>query len=40
MYGFPKEKVNAIMMLYKNTKPMIRSFDGDTNFFDIVVEVL
>ena len=28
------------MMLYKNTKLMIRSTDGDTNFFDIVTGIL
>ena len=32
----PKETVTATMMLYKNTKAMIRSLDGDTNFFNIV----
>ena len=34
-YGLPKEIVSAIMMLYKNTKAMVRSPDGDTDFFDI-----
>ena len=33
-YGFPKEKVTAIMMVYKNTKAMVHSLDGDINFFD------
>ena len=28
------------MMLYKNTKAMVRSPDGDANFFDIVAEIL
>ena len=28
------------MMLYKNRKAMVRSSDGDTNFFDIVARVL
>ena len=37
-YGLLKETVTAIMMIYKNTK--VRSPDGDTNFFDIVVGVL
>ena len=28
------------MMLYKNTKEMVRLPDGDTNFFDIVTGIL
>ena len=28
------------MMLYKNTKVKLRSPDGDTNYFDIVADVL
>ena len=28
------------MMLYRNTKAMVRSLDGDTDFFDIVAGVL
>ena len=28
------------MMLYKNTKATVHSFDGDTNFFDIITVVL
>ena len=39
-YGLPKETVNAIMMLYKDTKAMVRTPDGDTDFFDIVAGVL
>ena len=39
-YGLPKETVSAIMMLYKNTKVKVRSSDGDTDFFEIVVRVL
>ena len=35
-YGIPEETVEAIMMLYKNT----RSPDGDTDFFDIQAGVL
>ena len=35
-YGIPKETVNAIMMLYKNTRAKVRSPDGDTDFFDIL----
>ena len=38
--GLPKEIVTAIMMLYKNTKVKVRSVDGDTDYFDIVVCVL
>ena len=37
-YCLPKETVAAIMMLYKNPKVKVRSPDGDTNFFDIVME--
>ena len=29
-YGIPKEIVTAIMILYRNTKLMVRSPDGDT----------
>ena len=36
-FGFPKETVTAIMMLYKNPKVKFRSPDGDTDFFDIGV---
>ena len=39
-YGLPKETVAAIMMLYRNTKVKVRSPDGDTDSFDIVVSVL
>ena len=39
-YGFPKETVAVIMMLYKNTKVKVRSPDGDTDYFDIVAGVL
>ena len=34
-YGTPKETVNAIMMLCRNTRSMVRSPDGDTEFFNI-----
>ena len=34
--GLPKEIVITIMMLYKNTKAMVRSPEGDTDFFEIV----
>ena len=39
-YGIPSETVDAIMMLYKNTRSMVRSPDGDTAFFDILAGVL
>ena len=39
-YGLPKETVAAIMMLYKNTKVNVRSPDGNTDFFDIIADVL
>ena len=38
--GLPKETVAAIMMLYRNTKVKVRSPDGDTDYFDIVADVL
>ena len=37
--GLLKGTVNAIMMIYKNTKATVRSPDSDTDFCDIVVEV-
>ena len=39
-YGIPQETVSAIMMLYRNTQSMVRSPDGDTDFFDILAGVL
>ena len=39
-YGLPKETVAAITILYRNTKPEVRSPDGDTEYFDIVAGVL
>ena len=39
-YGIPKETVEAIMILYRNTKVKIRSPDRDTKYFDIVAGVL
>ena len=39
-YGLPKETVAAIMILYRNTKVKVRSPDGDTEYFNIVAEVL
>ena len=38
--GIPKETVNAIMMLHKNTRAKVHSADGDTDFFDILAGVL
>ena len=40
VYGLPKETVAAIMVLYKNTKSLVRSPDGDTKFFEILAGVL
>ena len=37
-FGLHKETVSA--MLYKNTKVIVCSPDGDTNFFDIIAGVL
>ena len=39
-YGLPKETVAAIMMLYRNTKVKVRSPDRDTDYFNIVADVL
>ena len=39
-YGQPKETVAAVMILNRNTKLKVRSPDGDTDYFDIVAEVL
>ena len=33
-YCLPNETITAITMLYKNTKAMVRSPDGNTDFFD------
>ena len=38
-YGLPRETITAKMMLYKNTKAMGCSPDGDTDFFNIVTGV-
>jgi len=35
-YGIPAETVSAIMMMYANTRSLLRSPDGDTDFFDIM----
>ena len=39
-YSLPKETVAAITILYRNTKVIVRSPDGDTEYFDIVARVL
>ena len=39
-YGIREETVNAIMMIYKNTRSMVISPDGDTPFFKISIGVL
>ena len=39
-YGIPKETVDAIMIMYQDTQSMVRSPDGDTDFFDISAGVL
>ena len=38
-YGLSSETVNAIMILYKITRSMVRSPDGDTPFFEITIGV-
>ena len=35
-----KEIIAAIMMLYKNMKVKVCSWDGDTDYFDFVADVL
>ena len=32
--------ITAKMMFYKDIKPIVRSSDGDSDFFDIVAKVL
>ena len=39
-YGLPQETVNAIYMLYQDSKAMVRSPDSDTDFFQIISGVL
>ena len=39
-YGHPKEIITTIMMLFKNTKALVRLPDWDTDFFDTVAGVL
>ena len=38
-YGIPEETVFVIMMLYKNTRSMVRSPDGDIPYFEITTGV-
>ena len=40
VYGITKETVDAIMILYHDTSSMVRSPDGDTDFFDNSAGVL
>ena len=40
LYGIPDEIIKAIMIMYKNTQPFVRSPDGDIEFFDIIAKVL
>ena len=40
IYSIPTEIINVILMLYKNTRSMVRLPDGDTPFFDITTGVL
>ena len=40
IYGIPTETIEAIMMLYRNTRSMVRSPDSDTAFFEITTGVL
>ena len=39
-YGILMKIINAIMILYRYTKSMVRSPDGDTEYFDINAGVL
>ena len=32
-YGFPKETVTALIVLYKSTKAIVRSADENVEFF-------
>ena len=34
-YGIPDEIISAIMIAYKNTKSIVRTDDGDTDFINI-----
>ena len=39
-YSLPIETITAIMMLYRNKKVKVYSPDGDTDYFDIVADIL
>ena len=39
-YGIPDEIISAIMIAYKNTKSIVRTDDGDTDFINISGGVL
>ena len=39
-YGFPKETVTVINMLYKDTTVMVHLPDSETDFFDHISRVL
>ena len=39
-YGIPMKIINAMMILYRDTKSMVWSPDGDTEYFDINAGVL
>ena len=39
-YGLSKEDVSAIMMIFKNRKVKVHSPYGETDYFEIVGEVL
>ena len=39
-YWLLKETISAMIILYKNTKTILHSLDRDTNFFEIVAEIL
>ena len=39
-YSLPKETIAPIMMLYRNTKVKVHSPDGDTDYFNMVADVL
>ena len=40
IYGIPTETIEAIRMLYRNTRSTVGSPDGDTAFFEIISGVL
>ena len=38
--GLPRESATTIIILHKNTKGMVRSPSGNTNFFESITEIL